>query len=54
MATLQINYKSGQSIKVTVDHFAICGTGRRFEWENMKPKPLLLGAGDIESVWEMS
>lgn len=50
---VQINYKSGTSLVFECDSFRIKGTGRSFEWENAVPRPLLLGADEIESVWEL-
>lgn len=53
MAKVQINYKSGQSVVVKCKQFTVRGHGTTFEWEDMEPRPLLLGANDIESVWEL-
>lgn len=55
MAKVQINYKSGISMVVKCDEFTIKrgGLGKSFEWENMSPRPLLIGIEDVESVWEL-
>lgn len=48
-----IRYKSGQEQVVWCDEFEITKSagGVKASWENMKPRPLVLGVDDIESVW---
>lgn len=54
---VQINYRSGSSVTVMCDSFAVernNATGHlKIEWENAVPRPLLMGVDDIESVWEL-
>lgn len=54
--TVQINYKSGQSIVAKAKKFSITDNtlgGRTYTWNGMNPDPLMIGADDIESVWEL-
>lgn len=56
MPHVQINYKSGHSVTMECDSFSVKTNGlgnRTFEWDNAKPRPLMLGADDVESVWEL-
>lgn len=55
-ARIQINYKSGLSVVAEVGHFSVKsghGGSKAYEWRNMTPNPMQLGADDIESVWEL-
>lgn len=55
MTTLTILYKSGQKVRVRVKTFSVkrYADGRvEFSWDGINPKPLLLGADEIEAVWE--
>ena len=55
---IQINYKSGQSMTVTVEEFAVSRNSVNGElkvtWKSMQPATLMLGVDDIESVWQLS
>lgn len=55
MATVQINYKSGQSVTLKCKTFAVTksSNGLSVEWENPDPHPLLIGVSEIESIWEL-
>lgn len=56
MASVQINYKSGQSVVVKCKDFTINSPGgsiTHLEWEDAKPRPLHIGIGEIESVWQL-
>lgn len=55
MPKVQINYKSGISMVVRCDELTIerGALGKTFEWNNMSPRPLLMGIEDVESVWEL-
>lgn len=59
MSTVQINYKSGQSVTMTADEFSVTkdSTGAaHIEWKlGDKPtmRPLFMNLGEIESVWEV-
>lgn len=58
MARVQVNYKSGAFMVTEVDEFTVTRnqtTGNlSAEWENAKPRPLLLGLDDVESIWELT
>jgi hypothetical protein len=51
---LQINYKSGISMQAEFKKFYF--NGSRFEWElyGSSSGPILLGADEVESVWQLS
>ena len=49
--TVQINYRSGQSMIVKCVDFRITDGGRTYEWEDMQPRPMQLNVDAIESVW---
>lgn len=54
---VQINYRSGISMVIECTDFTITRgiTGlKSYEWENAEPNPILIGADDIESVWQLS
>jgi hypothetical protein len=56
MGKVQINYKSGQSVVVKCSSFKFVrkGSDMTVEWSNdAKPRPLLIGVDDIESIWEL-
>lgn len=53
---VQINYKSGLSMVIECDEFKITRSGsgpKSYAWADANPRPMLLGADDIESVWEL-
>ena len=56
-STIQIIYRSGSSVTLTCDRFAVTRTGTngqlKVEYTNPRPRPLLIGVDDIESVWEL-
>lgn len=55
MGRVQINYKSGLSVEIECEAFSISRIeqGLNFAWKGAHPRPLLLGAGHIESVWAL-
>jgi len=44
-----IHYKSGISVKFRASEFSI--NNDTYSWKDAYPRPLKLGAEDIESVW---
>lgn len=55
-STVQINYRSGHTMKVTCDSFTVTHAGGdilQIEWKNVSPNPLHMGVSQIESVWEL-
>ena len=50
-----IKYKSGNEIVVWCDDITVkriqLNGALEISWETMKPRPLLLGVDEIESVW---
>jgi hypothetical protein len=55
-ARVKINYKSGLSETIICDEFTVKTVGAEIlsvEWVNPSPRPLHIGANDIESVWEL-
>ena len=51
--TVQINYKSGISMQAEFKSF--CVEKGAFSWEHYGDKgPVILGADNIESVWQIS
>lgn len=56
MSSVQINYKSGARMVVkakSVNVESIGGTLSKVEWNGLEPRPLFIGIGDIESIWEL-
>lgn len=54
---VQINFKSGKTLIVKASKFTVRtnnGEITRIEWENITPKPLHLGADQVESIWQVS
>ena len=51
--TVQINYKSGISMQAEFKSFSV--KRDTYSWENYGDKgPLILGADNIESIWQIS
>ncbi len=51
--TVQINYKSGISVQAEFKSFSL--KNGTYSWETYGDKvPVILGAKDIESVWQIS
>lgn len=56
MNKIEIHYKSGRSLIVTCEEFKVWHSGgeiTRYEGVGMKPRPLLIGLDEIESIWEL-
>lgn len=51
-----IRYQSGAEVPIRADGLtvtSISGAPTRIEWDNMWPRPMVLGIHNVESIWQV-